>query len=113
MEAKEEDGDLSGEKKRNLEILGSVLGKMMIDKTKPSSKLFKDPTKLRYDPKKKEAEALVVNNREEESSSDECEEEPVKKQNVPTTKDPKADPEAEKYWVSKSLLNTFSESRGK
>lgn len=114
-EEKDEDPDLSGEKKRNLEILGSVLGKMMIDKTKPSSKLFKDPTKLRYDPNKKEAQALVVKNKVEESSSDEGEGEqiPSKKQNNSIPKDPQTNNKEEKYWVSKSLVDAFSGPQGK
>lgn len=102
------DEETREERLRNLKILEGIVGRSEDhdDDGNKSKKIFKDPSKMRFDPSSKNSSQFFE--KEVESSDNDAEEDRKK---VPESKDVRVvePPEADKnYWVSNSLSQAFS-----
>ena len=110
------DEDTKEERLRNLKILNSIIGKS--DKAEPeengsSHKMFKDPSKMRFDPSLKDHKQFLVQEKKEEDSStseeEEEKEEKEQKQEQKETANEKETASGDKnYWVSNSLSQALA-----
>ncbi len=109
------DEDTKEERLRNLKILSSIVGsekKPEIPMT-DEKKLFKDPSKMRFDPSNKDHQQFLVKDKGEDSSSDEDEKEVpekvTKSRSVPKILEAMAlENDDKNYWVSNSLSQALA-----
>ena len=107
------DEDTKEERLRNLKILSSIVGseKKVDISTTDEKKLFKDPSKMRFDPSNKDHQQFLVKDKEKQSSSDEEEvpERVVESKSVPKILEAMAAENDDKnYWVSNSLSQALA-----
>jgi len=106
------DEETKEERLRNLKILSSIIGseKKIVTPT-DEKKLFKDPSKMRFDPSNKDHQQFLVKDKEKESSSDEDElpEKVVESKSIPKIlEEMAAEKDDKNYWVSNSLSQALA-----
>ena len=106
------DEDTKEERLRNLKILKSIITAKS-ENAEPeengsSHKMFKDPSKMRFDPSQKDHQQFLVPEKKEDSSSEEEEEEKEERVVANEEKESTSTTGEKNYWVSNSLSQALA-----